>query len=131
MVFDDEKIHEEDLSADIREVAEDKLPKVDPTPGSGRQRIMRILINKFLLTFLAFVVWVVFFDNNNLIFRKRVKSEIRQMELQREYFIQEIRQNLELRDLLTNDLDAVEAFGREKYLMKRPNEDIYLIIEDQ
>jgi len=131
MVFDDEKIHEEDLTDDTGGIASDEPTEADQGGRSGRKPLLRILTNKYLLTILAFVVWLVFFDHNNLIFRKRVNAEIRQMELQREYYLEEIKQNLALRDLLTNDLDAVESFGREKYLMKRPNEDIYLIIEDQ
>lgn len=130
MAFEDEQIHEEDLSADIGD-SNQGSPEGDPKKPAGRRLLFRLITNKYLLTILAFLVWLVFFDSNNLIFRHRVKSEIRQMEIQKEYYQQEIKQNHALRELLTHDLDAVEAFGREKYLMKRPDEEIYLIVEDQ
>lgn len=92
-------------------------------------KIFRIFTNKYLLAFLVFLVWILFFDSNNLISRYRVKQELRNMHQQKRYYEQEISTNEQLRDKLTNDLNSIEAFGREQYLMKRDNEDIYLIID--
>lgn len=94
-------------------------------------KIFRIFTNKYLLVFLAFLVWILFFDSNNLISRYRVKQDLRNLQRQKRYYEQEISTNQQLRDRLTNDLNSIEAFGREQYLMKRDNEDIYLIIDEK
>ncbi len=108
---------------------EGRIP--DPSAKAGRNRLFRILSNKYLLAFLIILVWVLFFDGNNLISRFRILSEIRQLRQQKKYYREEIRINEDIRDALLHDIDQVEKFGRETYLMKRDNEDIYLIIEEE
>ncbi|HRZ41183.1 MAG TPA: hypothetical protein P5228_00600 [Bacteroidales bacterium] len=109
-----------------------KTEKKKPRVKAGvAQKIVRVFTNKYLLAFLAFLVWILFFDSNNLISRYRVKQELRHLERQKGYYEREITTNQQLRELLTNDLKSIEAFGREQYLMKRDNEDIYLIIDEE
>jgi len=100
--------------------------------GRGkRSRIWRLFTNKYLITLLVFLVLLLFFDTNNLISRYRVIRELKQMDLQKQYYLKEIELNERISDQLTHDLKEVEVYGREKYLMKRPGEDIYLIIDEQ
>jgi cell division protein DivIC len=109
---------------------------VGGSPSEGREqgkrsRTWRLFTNKYLITVLVFLVLLLFFDTNNLVSRYRVIRELRQMDLQKQYFLDEIEINERISDQLTHDLKEVEAYGREKYLMKRPGEDIYLIIDEQ
>ncbi len=111
----------------------------DPTPEkkgggvkvNGIVKTFRLLTNKYLIAVLAFLVWILFFDNNNLISRYRVKQELKHLYRQKEYYEREIALNEQIRNQLMNNLKSVEAFGRENYLMKRDNEDIYLIIDEK
>ena len=89
-----------------------------------------ILKNKFVLVTLALLIWVAFFDSNNWIKQARLQSEIDDLEEQKEYYLKEIeKDSIALFDL-TNNTETQEKFAREKYLMKKENEDIIVIIND-
>ena len=86
-----------------------------------------ILKNKFVLVTLALLIWVAFFDSNNWIKQARLQSEIDDLEEQKEYYLKEIeKDSIALFDL-TNNTETQEKFAREKYLMKKENEDIFII----
>lgn len=134
--YSDEELREEELyTGTPQEMGGVKTtsPTADSQPlrRSTLRGIVRIVSNKYLITILAFVIWVLFFDGNNLLSRFRVKKELNHLHHQKEYYQQEITLNEKLRDQLMNDLDQAEAYGREHYLMKRDNEDIYLIIDEE
>jgi len=89
-----------------------------------------ILKNKFVLVTLVLLIWVAFFDSNNWIKQARLQSEINDLEEQKEYYLKEIeKDSIALFDL-TNNTETQEKFAREKYLMKKENEDIIVIIKD-
>ena len=88
------------------------------------------LKNKYLLTLLVFSVWLLFFDDRDIItthFKHR--NELRQLEQSRNYYLQQIdTTQKELDDLLQNP-DMLEKYAREKYWMKKDNEDLFIIPE--
>ncbi len=87
--------------------------------------------NKFVLITIALLVWVLFFDKNDLKTLLKSKEDVRQLEAERDYYKKEIKDmNREIQELTTNP-EALEKFAREKYLMKRDNEDIFIIVEDE
>jgi cell division protein FtsB len=89
-----------------------------------------VLKNKFVLVTLALLIWVTFFDSNNWIKQARLQSEINDLEEQKEYYLKEIeKDSIALFDL-NNNTENQEKFAREKYLMKKENEDIIVIIKD-
>ncbi len=95
------------------------------------KRILQIIKNKYLITIIALVVWVVFFDKNDIGSQITLRKQVKQLEEERNYFVQEITQiTSDLKELTTNP-KTLEKFAREKYLMKRNNEDIFVIVEDK
>lgn len=91
--------------------------------------ILRILLNKYFLTTVAFVVWMVFFDSNNLATRNRLQEKLDVLNAEKQYYQQEIRKDsLLTRQLLTDSLQ-LEKFARERYLMKKEQEDLFLVID--
>ena len=88
-----------------------------------------ILKNKFVLVTLALLIWVAFFDSNNWIKQLRLKSEINDLEEQKEYYINQIKKDSIALFDLTNNQETQEKFAREKYLMKKENEDVIVIID--
>lgn len=91
------------------------------------RRIPPLLYNKYFLATSLFVVWMVFFDRNDLFTQLARKKELREIEDSKAYFAQKIAEGKKFsRDMRTN-ADAIEKFVREKYLMKRDNEDLFLI----
>ena len=84
--------------------------------------------NKYLLTLLGFTVWIVFIDDRDLItthFRRAV--ELRRLEESRKFYEMQVAATQKELEQLKNDPGRLEKYAREKYLMKRDNEDVYLI----
>jgi len=89
-----------------------------------------ILKNKFVYATLAFLVWLTFFDNNSLITQYRLSRTLNQVQDEKEYYEQEIERNRqEVNELMTNDKN-LEKFAREKYLMKKKDEDVFVVVEE-
>ena len=74
---------------------------------------------------------MLFFDQNNLVDRMRMSAEIRQMEADREYYIDQIEKDSTRLHELTTDEDNLEKYAREQFLMKKKNEDVFVVIEEK
>lgn len=86
--------------------------------------------NKYIITILIFIVWLLFFDNNNLVDRIKEINHLRQLEKDRKYYLERIdKDSKSLEQLKTNNKN-LEKFAREKYLMKKENEDIFVVVEE-
>ncbi len=86
-----------------------------------------ILFNKYLLATALFAVWMLFFDRNDFFTQLQRKRELSEIERSKEYFAGKIAEGKKFSSDMRSNADAVEKFVREKYLMKRDNEDLYLI----
>ena len=87
--------------------------------------------NKYAITILLFLVWIIFFSQNNLVDRFRMISDINQLEADKEYYKEQInRDSTRLHELTTNN-ENLEKFAREQYYMKKDDEDIFVIIEEE
>jgi cell division protein FtsB len=87
------------------------------------------LRNKYTLTFLGFLIWLSFFDRNDFITTSSYRQKLNELKTQKEYFEEEIEKNKAyLLDLQTNR-ENLEKYGREKYFMKRDNEDVFVIVD--
>jgi len=91
-------------------------------------KIIGVLKNKYIITSVFLIVWVLFFDKNDLRTLMKMKKEVSQLEEEKNYYTREIAKiTFELSELTTNT-PALEKFAREKYLMKKDNEDLFVIV---
>lgn len=90
-----------------------------------------ILRNKYTLTLLIFGVWIILFDQNNLLDRYHDVKKLNQLMQEKEYFIHKIDEDQRRMKELISDKENLEKFAREEYLMKRDNEDVFLVIEEE
>lgn len=90
--------------------------------------LLRIIKNKYFLTTIAILVWVLFFDKNDLFTQRDMVQKLRKLQKEKEYYTAEIENNKrELNELQTNK-KSLEKFAREKYLMKKDNEDVFVFV---
>ena len=92
---------------------------------------MKWLKNKYLLTALGFTIWIMFFDARDFItshFRER--GELMKLEQSKRYYEQQITDTKQELQQLKSNPALLEKYAREKYLMKKDNEDLFLIRED-
>ena len=87
--------------------------------------------NKYVLTIAVFTVWMLFFDQNNAVDRLKMSGEIRQLEADRRYYTGEIEKDSTRLHELTTDRDNLEKYAREQFLMKKENEDVFVVIEEE
>ncbi|MBQ7711920.1 MAG: septum formation initiator family protein [Bacteroidales bacterium] len=89
-------------------------------------KIWKIVKNKYVATSLIFVVLFVFLDQNNLFVISRLHREVRHLrQEERDEMRAVVADSIHAVNLVHN-LDTIERFAREEYLMKRPNEDVYV-----
>jgi len=86
--------------------------------------------NKYFLTIVAFIIWVCFFDKNDLISQFSFRKELRELEEDKAYYIREIEKNKKDMTELMSDPEHLEKYAREHYLMKKEEEEIFIIVRD-
>jgi cell division protein FtsB len=93
-------------------------------------RIFKVIRNKYLITVVVLVSWLLFFDKNDLFSQYDRHQQVKKLEQEASYFRNEIDQNKnELNELQSNP-KLLEKFAREHYLMKKDSEDIFVIVRD-
>ena len=94
------------------------------------KRLPVILRNKYALSILVFFVWMLFFDRHDLITQWQRKSNLKELKEKRKFLQEEIKAINQDRENLFSSEERLEKFAREKYWMKKDNEDIFVIVED-
>lgn len=84
---------------------------------------------KYLITILGFLVIIVFLDDNSLIQRAKHRAEIETLKSEIKKYRQQFEGDTRKLKELTANPEAMEKIAREKYLMKKPNEDIFIFEE--
>ncbi len=93
--------------------------------------IMKGLRNKYLIAVLVFLVWLLVFDNNSLIDRVKYLRTMHELEEERQYYLQRIEEDSRRLNELKTDRENLEKFAREQYFMKKENEDVFVIVEEE
>lgn len=95
------------------------------------EKIPPILRNKYLLTLIIFAVWILLLDSNNLISRWKEMRNLKKLRAEKEYYVQRIEEDKrKLYELKTSDRN-LEKFAREQYRMRKPDEDLFIILSPQ
>lgn len=90
--------------------------------------LINLIKNKYFLTILALIVWLLFFDKNDVVTQQESVNKLNKLKTDQAYYIAEIEKNkMELQELKTNK-KSLEKFAREKYLMKKDNEDVFVFV---
>jgi len=94
-------------------------------------KLPSITRHKYTYTVLVFLVWVLFFDANNMVYQWKLSGRLNKLKDQEAFYKTEMKKDSISVFHLTSNLDNLEKFGREHYLMKKDNEDIFLIVREQ
>ncbi len=92
------------------------------------EKVPVIFRNKYILTVFIFVIWLILLDSNNLISRYKELKELHKLKADREYYINRIEVDRKKLHELKTDNNNLEKFAREQYRMKKPDEDLYIIL---
>jgi cell division protein FtsB len=92
--------------------------------------IFTILRNKWIVTSILFLTWIVFFDENSIVSHQKNKRRLFELKQQEQYY----KERIEADKQKLIDLDAgeekLEKFAREQYFMSKPDEDVFVIVDN-
>ena len=95
------------------------------------KRLLELLRNKYFLAVAGFAVWMMFFDKNDMISQYEYRSQVNKLQQEKDFYTKEITAiQKDLKELDSN-LNTVEKFAREKYFMKKDNEDVFVIVDGE
>ena len=89
-------------------------------------KVFKILTNIFVLIFIPFMIWMLFFDENSYLVHRKFNNEIKDLESTVSFYKTKIAED-KATIIKLNDSLQLERFAREQYLMKKENEEIYII----
>lgn len=92
----------------------------------NRYPFLKFLGNRYVLVLLGFIIWMLFLDNYSYLEHRVLNNEINELEDNIDYYKTEIKKD-SIRIKKLKNPDQIEKYAREKYYMKRENEDIYII----
>jgi cell division protein FtsB len=96
-----------------------------------KPRLPKYVKNKYFFTGAIFLIWISFFDQNKLITQFQYRIELSKLEEEKEFYQEELEKiQADLKELKTNP-KTLEKFAREKYLMKKENEEVFVIVEEE
>ena len=92
-------------------------------------KIGKVNIQKrYIFSILLFAIWIIFFDSNSFFAEYRYSKSIRKLEQEREYYLNKIKaDSIRLQEFRSPD--KLEKFARERFLMKKADEDLYVIVD--
>ena len=88
--------------------------------------MLKYLKNIFVIIFIVFALWMLFIDANSLLIHHELNEDIGDLENEKEYYKKEIETDKKAIKQLSTE-EGIEKLAREKYYMKKDNEDIYII----
>ena len=91
------------------------------------QKLPAPLRNKYLITFVVFLIWIFFIDTFDIITQLRMNNEFKQLKEQQEFYKAEIEKDSIKVYNLNNNPEEQERFARERFLMKKDNEDVFIV----
>ena len=93
------------------------------------KKVIKYSSNFYVLASLSFLVWMLFIDSYGVTTQWRLTKQLWELEDQKEYYKQKKTQIQQERNALFSNPELLEKFAREKYLMKKPTEDLYVVVE--
>jgi cell division protein FtsB len=91
-----------------------------------KKKWFKVMTNTYILVLTIFVIWMALFDTNSLLIHMELRNEIQKLEKQKEFLKGEISKDQEILKKMSDEKE-LEKLAREKYYMKKDNEEIFLI----
>ena len=96
----------------------------------SKSTIVKIISNKFFIASLLFVTWLFFFDENSVVSHQKDKKRLNELIQQKEYYKERIASDKQKLEDLKSGKENLEKFAREQYFMAKPDEDVFIVVEE-
>ena len=95
------------------------------------KKLPGIFKNFYFIAGVLFVLWLLIFDSNDLFTQKRLSDKKEELEKSKEFYEDKILEVKNDREALLTDDEQLEKLAREKYLMQKDSEDVYIIVPEK
>ena len=89
-------------------------------------KFLKLLKNKYFIVVVVLISWLMYFDKNDVFTQFELVQKCNKLNAEKEYYISEIEKNKREINELENNSKNLETFAREKYLMKKDSEDVFV-----
>ena len=95
------------------------------------KHLIELLRTKYFLAVVAFALWMLFFDRNDMLSQYEYRVQVNKLQQEKDFYTKETAAvKKDLKELDSN-LNTAEKFAREKYFMKKDNEDVFVIVNGE
>lgn len=94
-----------------------------------KRKWYRILLNKYLIVAVLFVVWMLFFDQNSFLIHRELDEQIKELKHDKKSFAEKLKnENAKIQEM-KSDSNEIERVAREKHFLKKEGEDVFIVEE--
>lgn len=93
--------------------------------------ISKMLNYKYVVTIVLFLAWILFFDENSIVTHQRNKQRLHELNQQKVYYKERIQSDKQKLEDLKSGVENLEKFAREQYYMSKPDEDVFIVVEEE
>lgn len=96
-----------------------------------KSKFMRVITNKYFIVSVFFLCWLFFWDENSIVSQIDNKKQLEELQMQKEYYEERIASDKQKLEELNKGKEELEKFAREQYNMSKPDEDVFVIVEEK
>jgi cell division protein FtsB len=93
-------------------------------------RFLGLIKNKFFIAIVIFIVWILFFDEYSVLSQRKNRVQLLNLIEQQNYYKEKIESDQQKLEELNSGKEELEKYAREQFHMSKPNEDLFLIVEE-
>jgi cell division protein FtsB len=91
----------------------------------------KIVGNKYVAATVFFLAWIIFFDENSIVSSIKNRKQLNELTQQKKYYKERIISDRAKLENLNKGKEELEKFAREQYHMSKPDEDVYIVVEEE
>lgn len=94
-------------------------------------QVFQVLRNKYFIASAAFLVWMIFFDRNDIPTQVDYQQKLNGLRMEKAFYLEETAEVTSDLEDLNSEASRIQKFARERYLMKKDNEDVFVIVQQE
>jgi len=98
--------------------------------NSKKSKWLKVLGSKYFIATVLFLAWIIFFDENSMVTHQENKQRLEELTQQKKYYKEKITSDEQKLEDLNAGKQELEKFAREQYYMSKPDEDVFIVVEE-
>ena len=96
-----------------------------------KEKVSKAFNYKYLVAIILFLAWIIFFDENSIVAHHQNRQRLQELIQQKVYYKERIESDKQKLQDLNSGLEELEKFAREQYYMSKPDEDVFIVVEEK